>query len=76
MAVTVENSRGLGVPGCMPHLSEKVTEAFKGGEICFESNRDQPRLAVFPENEAEGQAPALEFRGLQGTAKTVSKRRE
>lgn len=73
VAVTAENSWGLRVPRCTPHLSEKATKAFKGGEICFESNRDLSRLAVCPENEAEGQAPAQEFGGLCGTAKRVSK---
>lgn len=48
--------------GCRPHLSEKATKAFKGGEICFGSNRDPSRLAVLPENGLRGR---LQLWGLE-----------
>lgn len=35
----------------MPHLSEKMTKAFKGDQICFESNQNELRLAAFSEEE-------------------------
>lgn len=40
-----------GSQACRPHLSEKVTKAFRGEEICFESNQNPCRLTVVSEVE-------------------------